>query len=233
MKRLTTLLLIFSLLTCTSSVYGASKSTSNWKDAYKLIISKYVNSEDYGSDNLITLVDLDQDGIPELFGGLAYRTVNNMEFAYTFKNGKVHSLKQTGPGQGDYDSGLGFNLGMQGFDKGKIRVFKHKQTGKPIVIVRDGTSSAVSSVVGDYAISLKGSKLVSQEISVSKQFEEGTEFSFKGKKMSKSNYDKNRVKYFSQFKQISSNAKQLDALYVWRMMEEGWSKDKIVNNYIK
>lgn len=240
MKRFTTLLLIFSLLTCSSSAYAASKPTVNWKNAYKPIVSKHLKSELFaGGDNYITLVDIDQDGIPELFGGEAYRTVNYVEFAYTFKNGKAKLLKQTGPGGGfdESESRLGFKLGMQGFTKGNIKVFTNKKTGKYTVIVTDGTNSVAGGTIEEYTLSLKGTNLTSQEISTAYYNFDGfleDEFTFKGKKVSKSNYDKQRINYFSQLKQKSSNIKQLNGWMVTRKMEDsGWSKDKIVNEFLK
>lgn len=232
MKRFVTLFFVF-LMISTSSAY-ATEPTSTWKSSYKKIISNYLNSENFGMDNVITLVDIDQDGVPELFGGVAYRTVNYIDLAYTFKNGKAVPLKQSGPGLGENESGRGFNLGMEGFNKGQVRIFVNKKSNKHTVIVRDGTSSAIGSIVGEYAITLQGNKLVSQEISVANYSEEMDDvFTFKGKKVSKSNFDKSRSKYFSQLKQKPSNAVHLDGLYVTRMMEEGWSLEKIINKFLK
>lgn len=233
MKRFVISFLVFLMVTNASSAYAAEPA-STWKSSYKKIISNYLKSENFSMDSVIALVDIDQDGVPELFGGVAYRTVNYMDLAYTFKNGKAVPLKQSGPGLGDHESGLGFNLGMEGFNKGQVRIFVNKKTNKHTVIVRDGTSSAIGSIVGEYAINLQGNKLVSQEISVANYSEEmDDEFTFKGKKVSKSNFDKNRIKYFSQLKQKTSNAIHLDGLYVTRMLEEGWSEEKIVNTFLK
>ncbi|KGP79551.1 hypothetical protein, partial [Paenibacillus sp. MAEPY1] len=233
MKRFVTLFLIFLMVSSSTSAYAAQPS-STWKSSYKKILNNYLKSEDFGQDNVITLVDIDQDGIPELFAGQAYRTVNHVDLAYTFKNGKAVPLKQSGPGLSEDESGIGFNLGMEGFNKGQVKIFVNKKTNKQTVIVRDGASSAIGAVVGEYAINLQGSKIVSQEISVANYSEEvDDEFTFKGKKVSKSTFDKNRIKYFSQLKQKPSNATHLEGLYVINMIDAGWSNDKIINKFLK
>lgn len=229
MKRFVTLILVFLMVTSSTSAYAAQPS-STWKSSYKKILNNYLKSEDFGQNNVITLVDIDQDGVPELFAGQAYRTVNHLDLAYTFKNGKAVPLKQSGPGLSEDESGLG----MEGFNKGQVKIFVNKKTNKHTVIVRDGGGGAVTTSVGEYAINLQGSKIVSQEISVATYSQEiDDEFTFKGEKVSKSTFDKNRIKYFSQLKQKPSNATHLDGSYVTNMIDAGWSREKIINKFLK
>ncbi|GMK40470.1 hypothetical protein PCCS19_35260 [Paenibacillus sp. CCS19] len=214
MKRWISSAAIASLLMGDSLAYGASTSTAQqpkWKDAYKKYIANYLKSEDLMiGDCVITLVDIDRDGVPELFGGLSYRTENVIDIAYTYKNGKVQKLTQKGPGAGDSGS-IGFNLGMTAFVKGHILVYKEKKTGKYVVIGKDSGGGAVSVSGGDYSLTLNGTVLTTKEINGF--YEEQTEggnwegiYYSSGKKVSKKQYDASRSNYYAQLTALTKQS---------------------------
>lgn len=209
MKRVIAITIFLTLLI--ASPIQAAQQTTGWKQAYKKEITSYMNSDEFTGDSLITLIDIDRDGTPELFAGDSYRTVNSTALAFTYKKGKLLPLIHKGSGAGS-DSQIGFKLGMAAFKAGETKVFKDKKTGKYKVIAKDGGGGVASWNSNEYVLELNGAVLTSTEISTFDGNEDGEEFySFKGKKVTKAQYNKSRTAYYAQFKQIPSEAKTLEA----------------------
>ncbi|WP_172200717.1 hypothetical protein [Saccharibacillus qingshengii] len=228
-KKVVTILLVTVLtivITGISESPAQAASVTGWKKAYQKHIRDYVKSgggDDFRSDeSYITLVDLDRDGIPELFAGKNYRTVQSMDLAYTFKNGKALPIRQSG-GQG-YASEYGtfhtnFDIGVAGFVKSTpyegLKMFKHKKTGAIVAIGKSGYSSVAGWAVEEHVIKLIGTTLAIQEVSTMSE-ERGLPgdgsiytYTIRGEKVSKATYDLNRSNYYASLQGIASGTKTL------------------------
>lgn len=236
MKKATSLILIISFLLFAMPVSAASSST-DWKTAYKNQILKYTSSENFGQDTQITIVDLDRDGVPELFAGVPYRTVNHVDLAFTFKNGKLQALKYKGPGLGA-ESPIGFKIGMEALRAENLKVYKEKSSGKVVIIGEDGAGGAPSWTSELYSIRLKGTQLTAEKISAyHAEYGDHTDiqenFFFGGKKISQSVYDKKHKEYYSKLTEIPKQSTGLSGLELIRAKEDGSSYASKVNSLLK
>ncbi|WP_405176374.1 hypothetical protein MHI27_12085 [Paenibacillus sp. FSL H8-0261] len=232
MKKSLALLLVFALLLVALPAQAATKK-DEWKQAYKSYILEYISSENFGQDSLIVLFDFDRDGIPELIVGEPYRTVNRVDLAFTFKNGKAQKLSQKGTGLGA-ESPINFTIGMEAFNTGNVKIFKNKKNRQYKTIVKDGGGGVTGWESGEYAISLQGTQLITHELSKTyyDRDEDSTEYIFKGKILSETMYNKSRQNYFSEYTQIPSQSKQLPGLKLVTSKENGTSYEKEVNIFL-
>jgi|GEM_PF-4448700 hypothetical protein len=203
MKKATGAVLFLGLLLNLLIPLEASAQAANWKQTYKKYILDYIQSDGFNQDSVITLIDLDRDGVPELIGGEDYRIINRIDFAYTFKKGQSLRLTHQGPGIGE-ESPIGFRIGMHAFTKGNLNLYKDKKSGKLQFVGTDGVGGIAGSDVGDYVIQLTGTVLKTYEIS-RHYTEEGVkdEYTFKGNKVTKSAYDAKRKSYYASLAKTS------------------------------
>jgi len=203
MQRVISVVVLLCLM-FNASVVHAAQQPMDWKQAYKTQIINYIYSDAWDQTSEISLFDIDQDGVPELFAGSSYRMSSHIAMAYTFKKGKIIPLTHKGPGQG-YGSSNGIKLGMPSFS-----LFKDQKTGKYKVFASDGQSGAATSSGGEYLIQLNGTVLTTTEISTYISSDEnGDSYTYEGKKVSKTQYDANRKKYFAPLTDMKKKTLQL------------------------
>ncbi|WEK54633.1 MAG: hypothetical protein P0Y55_00725 [Candidatus Cohnella colombiensis] len=211
MKRSLSILLAIGLLLQAGAV-SAAQQTTNWRQAYKAKIIEYIQSDKWDQTSKISMFDIDRDGVPELFAGEDYRLTNNIDMAYTFRNGKLVALTHKGPGSG-YGSVNGIKLGFPSFS-----LYKHKESGKYSIFAYDGMSGIAGWDSHEYLITLSGSVLKTTEISASSYSDEtGDSYTFKGKAVNEKQYSSNRKQYFSPYTQVKKTTPSLEGLdFVYR-----------------
>ncbi|BBI36787.1 hypothetical protein [Cohnella abietis] len=234
MKKTVSIVLFLCLILNLSPAYAADQ-TSDWKSAYKNYILKYVNTDYFTSDSAVVLVDIDRDGVPELFGGESYRTVNRVDIAYTFKKGKAAKVTQKGGVIGE--SPIGFDIGIGAFLKENLKVYKDKKTGAFKVIGTDSGGGIASWSSSDILIQLNGTIITIKEISNSYTSKDGqnenTEYRFNGKAVKESQYTSNRKQYFSQLTGVATQANVLRLSDLSSAKEKGISYEATVNQFLQ
>ncbi|MBS4174281.1 hypothetical protein [Bacillus sp. FJAT-49736] len=139
MKKI--LLIIVALFLVTSPISAATNNgLATAKNKYKDYLLSYVKEKNNEPNEWYFLVDLDRDGIPELFGGSEAQIFSPINMAITFKNNKVSNIKFTGDNgvSGlERDTKGNMNIGLPTIEG--LKLYSDKKTKKYTFIGSDYT----------------------------------------------------------------------------------------------
>lgn len=195
------LTLILTLL-----IGGIPTYAVDWKTLYANYLSS--NKNDLIYENL-TLLDINRDGIPELFGGANSLTYCPVNVALTINNGKIAHLTNTtdglcGLGESEVKGQKGFNVGYEAFQSAEL--YKDTKTGQYKWIGKDGSSINTRHYsLGIYELTLKGTKVVSDMIFYEFHDEDESfteEYKYQNKKVTKASYTQAKASYFKNLQKV-------------------------------
>jgi len=243
LKRYTSLVVVVIMLFTAIPSLGFASPQVDWKAAYKEYIKQVISAESGFPFEIetVVLIDLDRDGIPELFGGQADRLVSWIVIGETYRNGKNISIYQNGVNRSDR-----FSIGMYAFSvdnsSSGIKLFKDSVTGEYKYIGTDGYSSAIGWGLTEYEITLNGSTLLAKEIVSSRGPNPGheddpdvvEEYGIGGKKVSKANYEKYRASYYYRLTEVEHGAVTIPLAKLYEFNRDIVDEDSItafLNSY--
>lgn len=212
LSRALAILLVISLFVTISS--GKKKVTSNGIVKQKLEITrnlynKYLNNILYQPIEELILIDLDLDGMPELFGGSYSKNYSPINFAITSKEGTLKELSFTGD-KGvsgvNHDNGH-TDIGIWVFSE--VKLYRNKNTNKLSYIGRDIASRSYEVGSGaEYEISLNSNNINAKEIFYNEFNDEYsnnyTLYRYMKKDVSKSEYDAKHNEYYNDLQEVTT-----------------------------
>lgn len=212
MKKTFGVLLTVLLISPTSII-----ASTNWKMIYKDALIDIVNNEEVDLVDRLSLVDIDLDGIPELFGGSYSKTYCPTEIALSIKDDKLIKLKDVTNGLCGIPKDRAFSnsiyrVGFEGWSHAKL--YRNKNTNTYKWIATDHISSIDHyNSFATYELSLKGAQLTSNRISYQEtsmvysdsgdiQDVFDTTYVYRDKEVEPSVYEKESIKYFNSLEPI-------------------------------
>lgn len=176
---------------------------TSWQTAYREYLKEYLDQNRL--DQMI-LVDLNRDGIPELFGGNSSMISSPVEVAITFQDDKVVDLNHDGNGISGWESTIDFMIGLPTFVG--LELYQDISRNEYIFFGADSVNGGDSQDGCTYEISLVEHTVFTKEIycaSVPKwEYEEGiTEtFTFLGLEVTEVEFERKRSDYYSTLQEV-------------------------------
>lgn len=182
------------------------------KNIYREYLKSYSDQDNPIKD--LVLVDLNSDGMPELFCGYTSRAYCPVNVVLSVKDGQLVKLNiqrnENGISGNNYDNGKS-DIGLRAFSN--IKLYKSRKTNEYSFIGKD--SSSINSDEwreGEYVISLDGNTINSKQIfyRISMQDDKSNQprkyvlaYKYCGNEISKSEYDTKYKEYFNDLEEVS------------------------------